>query len=252
MVLFFGSGDYSFVSVSSLLPFEAGENHEKLCRSSRSKLFVAAVAEASKSLAGKAVASSSKRPRSARHLHLQLHGASMESMHTDSAADITAGAVQPEPIPDDQDSKAGVIACGNDDDDLPHYEILRQENMRRNNEILEVMRSTTTCTPAVPTLTPLIVHAQGASAAVACFRRERRWEQARCGARPRVQEEGGRRAGAAAAIAPHTGPNRRTLVRIDALFPANHEGGERVCVGGGTRDELKGGVEGGRGGKGGG
>jgi hypothetical protein len=143
MVLFFGSGDYAFVSANALLPFEAGENHDKLCKSSRSKQFIAAVAEANKSLAGKIEARPSKRPKSSRLLHFQPHANAIptEPMNHNDSAEMANGAEHAHPESTPEESKATASASENTGDDVPDYEMLRQENMRRNKEILEVMRS---------------------------------------------------------------------------------------------------------------
>ena len=144
MVLFFGSGDYAFVSANTLLPFEAGEIHDKLCKSSRSKKFIAAVAEAKNSLAEKIESRPSKRPKSSRLLHFQTNANAVpnEPVTPNDSAETATGATHAhsESTPD-ADSKATAGASETAGDDVPHYEMLRQENMRRNNEILEVMRS---------------------------------------------------------------------------------------------------------------
>ena len=131
MVQFFGTGEYSFVSEKGLVVYGTGDEHDTLIRSSKSRLFLKAVSEASFAIES-STRRASKRLRSSRIAIEETKREEAASTH-----DIVRESHGSDPA---LLSDANHLTSGGEspEADLPHYEKLRQDNMRRNNEILEV------------------------------------------------------------------------------------------------------------------
>ena len=138
MVLFYETKDYAFVPMRSLVAFGKGSAHDKLCHSSKSKAFQSAVLQASQAFED--TSKSAKQTRSSR----RLSGRFTIKSETDEEREALTKA---SPIVDTTATSSSSpdlileVPSGSEspEEDVSHYEKMRQENMRRNNEILEVI-----------------------------------------------------------------------------------------------------------------
>jgi hypothetical protein len=129
MVFFFGRGEYSFVQMRNLSLFGSGVEHEKFCRSSKSQLFKESLSAAMHEHSGS---------YSQCCKNLLLDAGSKTPNETKSSI-----ATDSETIVDAGDEPEGDTSVENEpgESGSNHYERLREENMRRNKEILKVVFS---------------------------------------------------------------------------------------------------------------